>query len=40
MSTKTGFAPVEMTALAVATNEKDGIRTSSPCLISNVSNAA
>ena len=40
MSTKTGFAPVETTAFAVATKVKDGIRTSSPCLISNAYSAA
>ena len=40
MSTKTGFAPVEYTEFAVATKVKDGIKTSSPCLISNAYNAA
>jgi hypothetical protein len=34
MSTKTGLAPVETTAFAVATNVNDGTRTSSPFFIS------
>ncbi len=40
ISTKTGFAPVDTTALAVATKVKEGTSTSSPFLISKAYNAA
>ena len=40
ISTKTGFAPVDAIAFALATNVKDGTITSSPFLISNAYSAA
>ena len=40
MSTNTGLAPTEITALAVATKVNDGMRTSSPYFISRASKAA
>ena len=40
MSTNTGFAPTDFTALAVATKLNDGSNTSSPALTSSAYSAA